>query len=105
MSDTKRSWSKEKMLQLMAGVLGKAGNITGPSSATNNRIALFDGTTGKNIKQSSYTAGAAAAKGVDTSIASGSTSSNLPTSAAVASLIGSEFDSLYGLTVAQLTSK
>ena len=69
------------------------GAVIGPASATNNRIALFDGTTGKLIKQSSYTAGAAAAKGVDTSISSGSTSANLPTTAAVASYVDSSVSS------------
>ena len=63
------------------------GAVTGPASSTNNRIAIFDGTTGKVIKQSSYTAGAAAAKEVDTSITSGSTSANLPTTAAVATYV------------------
>ena len=32
-----------------------SGKVSGPSSATNNRVATFDGTTGKVIKDSGYT--------------------------------------------------
>lgn len=42
-----------------------------------------------NKTYNGYTLGAACAKGVDTSISSGSTSTNVPTSAAVASLVAS----------------
>lgn len=31
------------------------GNVSGPSSSTNDRIALFSGTTGRSIKQSTHT--------------------------------------------------
>lgn len=34
---------------------GGSGDVVGPASATDSRIAEFDGTTGKLIKQSSYT--------------------------------------------------
>lgn len=33
------------------------GAVTGPASSVNNRIAIFDGTTGKIIKDSGYTTG------------------------------------------------
>lgn len=32
-----------------------ANKVSGPSSVTNNRVAVFDGTTGKVIKDSGYT--------------------------------------------------
>ena len=44
--------------QLMNDPAGKSGgDVTGPSSATNNGIALFDGTTGKLLKDSASTDG------------------------------------------------
>ena len=48
------------------------GDVVGPGSSVDNRIALFDSTTGKLIKESSYTAGDAAAKTV------GLSAGNLP---------------------------
>ena len=50
-------------------------------SKSGNVITLTDG----GSSTSTVTLGAAASKGVDTSVASGSTSTNLPTSSAVAS--------------------
>ena len=44
-----------------------AGAVTGPSSATNNAIALFDGTTGKIIKDSAKTI-ATSVTNVDTTV-------------------------------------
>ena len=54
-------------------------------SKSGNVITLTDG----GSSTSTVTLGAAASKGVDTSVASGSTSTNLPTSSAVASLVSS----------------
>lgn len=52
-------------------------------------FTVSGGTTSKTLTvNNSYTLGAACAKGVDTSIASGSTSTNLPTTAAVVNYIG-----------------
>ncbi len=46
------------------------GDVTGPASATANAIALFDGTTGKAIKNSGYTITAAGAALLDDAAAS-----------------------------------
>lgn len=52
-----------KILKVVNGAWTKAdeqdisGKVTGPSSATNNAVAIFDGTTGKIIKNSGYTIG------------------------------------------------
>lgn len=37
------------------GFTKNTGTVTGPSSSVNNRVAVFDGTTGKKIKDSGYT--------------------------------------------------
>ena len=63
------------------------GAVTGPASSVNNRIAVFNGTSGKVIKDGGYAIGAASAKAVDSSISAGSTSTNLPTSKAVAAFV------------------
>lgn len=42
-----------------------AGDVVGPASATANALALFDGTTGKAIKDSTYTLSAAGAALID----------------------------------------
>ncbi len=55
---------------------------------TANKIVVTDSSGA--LKPSSYTVGAASAKAVDTSISSGSTSTNLPTSAAVVSYVASQ---------------
>ena len=39
-------------VQVLATKAGASGDVVGPASATNNGIALFDGTTGKLIKSS-----------------------------------------------------
>tara|TARA_R110002126_G_scaffold10089_3_gene45424 strand:+ start:692 stop:1348 length:657 start_codon:yes stop_codon:yes gene_type:complete len=39
-------------VQVLATKAGASGDVVGPASATNNGIALFDGTTGKLIKDS-----------------------------------------------------
>ena len=72
------------------------GAVTGPSNATDSHIALFDGSSGKLIKDSG--------KSVDTSISTGSTSTNLPTSAAVATYVESKsFISSMSLSGTELT--
>lgn len=61
--------------------------LTLTKAATGFTIA--GGTTSKTLTvNNTYTLGAACAKGVDTSISAGSTSTNLPTTAAVVSYIG-----------------
>ena len=65
-----------------------AGTATASSSTVGSatRPVYLNGGT---ITQGTYTLGAACAKGVDTSISTGSTSTNLPTSKAVADLVAS----------------
>ena len=48
---------------VLAGVAG--GDVVGPASSTDSAIALFDGTTGKLLKNSSITVSSGAISGVD----------------------------------------
>lgn len=60
-------------------------------ASSNNGLTIGStaGTSGFNVSNAFYTLGPACEKHVDTSISSGSTSTNVPTSAAVASLVAS----------------
>jgi hypothetical protein len=68
-----------------ATVGGSSGDVVGPASATANALALFDGTTGKLLKDSTYTITAAGAALLDDATASdqrttlGLGSANAPT--------------------------
>lgn len=63
-------------------------------TAASTGFTIAGGTTSKTLTvNNTYTLGAACAKGVDTSISSGSTSTNLPTTAAVASYVSSQASS------------
>ena len=44
-----------KIKDTLSGYTTNTGDVVGPSSATNGNVVLFDGTTGKLIKNSSYT--------------------------------------------------
>lgn len=44
-----------KIKDTLSGYTTNTGDVVGPSSATNGTVVLFDGTTGKLIKNSSYT--------------------------------------------------
>lgn len=47
-------------------IVAAAGNVSGPASAVDNRVALFDGTTGKLIKDSGVVLGNSASRNVGT---------------------------------------
>lgn len=66
---------------------GIDGVIIGPDSSTNEHVAVFDGETGKLVKDSGYILAEASSKNVDISIANESESMNLPTSSAVAAYV------------------
>ena len=65
--DGEQNLTPEQMAQAQINILGEeyapgggSGDVVGPASATDDRIAAFDGTTGKLIKQGSVTATAVA---------------------------------------------
>jgi hypothetical protein len=45
------------VVTLLASAAGSSGNVVGPASATDTAVALFDGTTGKLLKNSAVTVG------------------------------------------------
>ena len=60
--DGEQNLTPEQMAQAQINILGEeyspgagSGDVVGPAGATDSRISEFDGTTGKLIKQSSYT--------------------------------------------------
>lgn len=76
------------------GVPASTDVVIGPASATNNALALFDGTTGKLIKDSTYTITAAGAALIDDA----SASAQRTTLGAAASGSNSDITALTGLT-------
>ena len=76
------------------GVPAATDVVIGPASATNNALALFDGTTGKLIKDSTYTITAAGAALIDDA----SASAQRTTLGAAASGANTDITSLGGLT-------
>jgi len=59
------------VVKLLASNAGSAGDVVGPSSATDNGVALFDGTTGKLIKNSSSFVQTATGVGIGTTSPAG----------------------------------
>tara|TARA_S200002703_G_scaffold22131_1_gene18799 strand:+ start:471 stop:1802 length:1332 start_codon:yes stop_codon:yes gene_type:complete len=76
------------------GVPASTTVVTGPASATDSALALFDGTTGKIIKDSTYTITAAGAALIDDA----SASAQRTTLGAAASGANTDITSLGGLT-------
>lgn len=76
------------------GVPAATDVVTGPASATDSALALFDGTTGKLIKDSTYTITAAGAALIDDA----SASAQRTTLGAAASGANTDITSLGGLT-------
>lgn len=62
--------AKGRITAASSGSAGGTGDVVGPASATNNALALFDGTTGKLLKDSTYTITAAGAALLDDANAS-----------------------------------
>ncbi|MBQ9621203.1 MAG: tail fiber protein, partial [Atopobiaceae bacterium] len=73
----------------LIGATSNGSSATNPQTYSNSNVYATNGALVAST-YNGYTLGAACAKGVDTSIASGSTSANLPTSAAVASYVASQ---------------
>jgi len=67
--------------------IGNAGDVSGPVSSTNNNIVLFDGTSGKTIKDSGRSI-------VDSVSDSDSASLNLPSAGAVVGYVGTLSEAL-----------
>ena len=94
-------------------ILGYSDAATAVTNTVNKSSTLKYNPSTKELvtggKVDGYTLAAASAKGVDTSITDGSTSTNLPTSAAVVDYVGTKVSGLYRYkgsvaTVAQLPS-
>ena len=63
--------NSSNVVTLLASTAGASGDVVGPSSATNNNLAAFDGVTGKLIKQAATVSVAQGGTGLTTYTANG----------------------------------
>lgn len=52
---TERTWSALRVKQAITALSGAGGDVVGPASSTNNAIALFNGVTGRLLKECAAT--------------------------------------------------